>query len=111
MISDMPIVITLVDSNDKRIRGIPDPWGSFFDAAGHFDRLVGEAPALPIWNSLDPDALVLIDRDGAKQLIEELPTILAKARPGLESRGLERLRILAQICASSEALHLVARGD
>jgi hypothetical protein len=39
MMSEMSIVIAWVDANGRRIRGILDPWGSFFDAAGDFDRL------------------------------------------------------------------------
>jgi hypothetical protein len=107
----MGIVFTLIDQDGRKIRSIPDGAGSIFDAAGGLDRLIDYHSPLPIWQSLNPDGTVLIDPQGARKLLDELPELTKLAKDRIELLGFERLRILADICANSESLRLSADGD
>jgi hypothetical protein len=111
MIVGMSIRITVVDSQGSQIRSIPEPNGTIFDAAGGFDRLLEEGPSTSIWSSIDPNGTVLIDRSGAKELLKELSLIIELAKTGIETQGLTRLRLLAGMCAGSEALFLKVEGN
>jgi hypothetical protein len=105
------VIVTLVDSEGRRIRSIPDSSGSIFDAAGDFDDLLDCDSSLPIWRTLDPFGEVLIDRSGALKLLEELPKILKMSNSRIATLGMERLQMLANMCAHSEALYLKSEGD
>lgn len=108
----MPIRVTVVDSQGAQIRSIPEPNGTVFDAAGGFDRLLEDGLSTSIWDSLDINGTVLIDRSGARELLDALPSIMELAKTRIERQGLERLQLLAGMCVRSEAaLFLKAEGD
>jgi len=111
MIVGMPIRVTLVNSEGQQIRSIPEPAGTIFDAAGGFDRLLETDSPLSVWNTLDPFGEVFIDRSEALELLRELPEIKKMSNTRIETQGLERLHVLANMCAHSEDLLLKSQGD
>lgn len=107
----MPIVAVLYDDEGQQVRALPDPIGGTFDAAGDFDRLLGVDASLGVWSSLDPEGEVSLGADRARELLEELPTLIAASRPGVERRGLERLRVLSEHLAAEPSYVLTFLGD
>lgn len=101
----------LRDKADRTLRGLPDPAGGTFDAAGDFDSLVGADDDLPVWSSVDPYDDVTLTTPECGQLLGELSALSTRARPGTERRGLDRLRVLAERCSQDESLVLVFVGD
>jgi len=107
----VPIDVVLRDEGAKEIRGLADPAGGTFDAAGDFDRLLYVNPALRVWSTFDPDDDVTLRAAECSELLTELPHLLALAKPGTETRGLERLRVLAEHCVGLPGATLLVRGD
>jgi hypothetical protein len=89
---------------DGRAVTVPDPAGGTFDAAGDFDRLLpmrGPLPAepsslLPVLSRVNPDGGVEFNSEDMAAIVEETVSLQGKAKPGPESRGLARLRALAE---------------
>jgi hypothetical protein len=96
----VPIVCELVV--DGRAVTLPDPAGDTFDAAGGFDRLLPIRGALPpdptsdvpVLSRIDPDGEVEFTVKDIKAISAEIGILLARAKPGVETRGLNRLRVL-----------------
>ncbi len=107
----MPLDAVLYDEGGTQVRGLPDPSGGTFDAAGNFDGLVGVDPSLTVWSSLDPDGEVLVRQAQAASLLAELPCLLSVSKPGPERRGLERLRVLTERLADEPGYVLRLLGD
>lgn len=103
----VPIDVVLRDESAREVRGLPDPAGGTFDAAGDFDRLLDVDPSLRVWSAFDAEGDVTLS---AKEC-SELPRVLPLAKPGRESRGLERLRVLAERCVDLQGATLLVRGD
>jgi hypothetical protein len=80
----------------ERVRGLPDPDGGSFDAAGDFDRLVPpRGNAFALLGRVDPHGETWLGYGEMEQLIAEINLLLCDAMPGPEYRGLMRLRVLA----------------
>ncbi|WP_328475019.1 hypothetical protein OHA21_17060 [Actinoplanes sp. NBC_00393] len=93
------------------IRGLPDPAGGCFDAAGDFDRLLRERqPDCPLLSAVDPHGETSFGHHQMADLLGEIDGLLGLARPGPERRGLLRLRAMAERCGS-EQQRLVFVGD
>jgi hypothetical protein len=109
----MGVIAELQGPNGKALRGLPDPAGGVFDAAGDFDRLVTaeRRESLPVFGSIDLYGTTVLDRNLSTSLLDELPTLIADAAPGPECRGLQRLRVLAERCTDGSDLSLVFIGD
>ena len=98
----MPIRITLVSQG--RVVALPDPAGGQFDAAGNFDRLLPmenqlpmrQSPNLPLLSRIEAYVGVEFTSDEMVAVAEEAATLFDIAKPGPETRGLERLRSLAE---------------
>ena len=106
----MGVVATLL-SGAGAVRGLPDPNGGTFDAAGDFDRLLGERGGLPLWSSIDADATTVLESSQMPAFVEEIARIRAEANDGSEARGLDRLCVLAAKCQSDPTAQLVFDGD
>lgn len=107
----MAVHAELRDNADRTVRGLPDPAGGTFDAAGDFDGLIGADQALPVWSSVDLYDDVTLTSQECGQLLNELPTLSARARSEVERRGLDRLRVMTERCCQDEALVVVFVGD
>lgn len=100
-----------LDGEGRQVRGVNDPSGGSFDAAGDFDRLLDRVPAAVTWSSIDPYGITTFSRSQAAALLQELPTISKQARERSEQRGLARLAVLAALCDSDETMSLRFLGD
>jgi hypothetical protein len=91
---------------------LPDPAGGWFDAAGDFDRLIpADDASFPVLGRADPYGDVELASEEMPELIAEIDRVLSGARPGPESNGLARLRVLAALCAeTADSSLLFARG-
>lgn len=106
----MGVVATLL-SESGEVRGLPDPNGGTFDAAGDFDRLLGKRDGLPLWSSIDAYGTTAMEPIQMPAFVEELARIRPEARDGSEARGLDRLRVLATECQGNPTARLVFDGD
>ena len=102
-----------------RIVALPDPSGGMFDAAGDFDRLlpmenqlpVRDAPELPMLSRIEAYADVEFSSDDMVAVGKEAARLMQVAKPGPETRGLERLRVLAEHGAQVPGAVLRVEGD
>jgi hypothetical protein len=106
----MPMWVELRQVDSKPIRGLPDPSGGTFDAAGDFDRFL-ENPELPVLGAIDPYADTTLDVATMSGLLSDIAAALVTAKAGPESRGLLRLQTLATRCQNDSRLVLVFIGD
>ena len=109
----MGVAAVLVDDGGRERRGLADPAGGTFDAAGDFDRLLGdrELANLQVWTTIDVDGDTELSHDEAAQLLQELPDVFARSRQGPERRGLMRLQAICELCAASSRLGVRFIGD
>jgi len=105
------IVVTLVDSAGAEAFHYPDPAGGFFDAAGDFDRLVGQPGDWQAWGVINEYGVTRMGSEEAASLVTDLASLLTRAKDGPERRGLERLAIMAADCAADPGALLVFHGD
>jgi hypothetical protein len=106
----MGLVAELRRLDGTTIRDLPDPSGGTFDAAGDFDRLLGD-DAYPALAQIDPYAEETWDRNAMPGLLIDLTRALEDARPGPERRGLLRLRVVAELCRDDADLMFAFVGD
>lgn len=100
------------------MRGLTDPLGGTFDAAGIFDELLGgdETPRL---NALDPYADTSLPSNEMAALVAEVDAMLATipearqgpGRSGTAWRTLTRLRAMVERCAADSGSTLLVQGD
>ena len=95
----------------RPVTGLVDPSGGHFDSAGDFDRLIPADARSPLLSQVDPYGDLELARDLMPGLITEISALLSQAHTGPESRGLLRLRALAEACAATPDTTLVFRGD
>ena len=101
------------------MRRFPDPAArGTFDAAGDFDRFVNDSyggypqgVGLPILQSIDPYVDTEVHSEVMPALLNDIATALAVANDGPERRGLMRLRVMAETCASNPGSMLIWLGD
>jgi hypothetical protein len=107
----MPIDVRLLDEQGHQQRGLPDPAGGTFDAAGGFDRLLELGEALPVWSSVDRYDETRVTGSDVTALLDELDYLDSAADDGPERRGLARLRVMAARCRDDDRLALLFVGD
>jgi hypothetical protein len=95
----------------RPVTGLADPSGGHFDSSGDFDRLVPADARSPLLSQVDPYGDLELAPDLMPNLIAEITVLLSQARTGPESRGLLRLRALAEACAEISDATLIFRGD
>ncbi len=106
-------------ADGRRIRGLPDPSGGSFTAAGDFDRFINEDypghPAdlvLPVLGTVDTYGVTGMGSELMSGLLGDIATVLPLAKAGSsEMRGLLRLRVMAEWCASRPSASLIWTGD
>lgn len=114
----MGFCITLRDAGGAVVRGLTDPLGGTFDAAGDFDELLGKN-ATPMLNSLDPHADTAISSSEMASLAAEVDVLLATipetgqcgGRRGAAWRGLMRFRAMVEHCSADRRSTLLFQGD
>jgi hypothetical protein len=104
------IQVTLRRADGRPLRGLADPNGGTFDAAGDFDDMLG-SPDLPVLGGMDPYGETTFDARQTIALIADVDSALGHAKPGPETRGLHRLRAMAEMCQTDESLTLHVLGD
>lgn len=113
----MGIWVELRDETGRAVRGLPDPSGGTFDAAGDFDRFIDHPPydqvaaGLPVLQSIDPYDDTYMPSGVMARLIADVVTALPLVNDGPERRGLLRLRVLAERCSRLPESSLVWIGD
>lgn len=106
----MPIVAILRNDRGEQQRGLDDPNGGTFDAAGDFDRLIpSDDPSYHLIGYIDPYGDTVFNGRQMTELLGDLDR-LQTAKP-VESRGLERLRRLAELCRDGVDLYVWFIGD
>jgi hypothetical protein len=63
------------------------------------------------WSAIDPYDTTTFSGPEASALLQELPVLVREANEGAENRGLARLTLLAQLCASNTGMTLRFVGD
>lgn len=106
----MGIDVTLRRGDGQPLKGLPDPTGGTFDAAGDFDDLL-ESSTLPVLGSFDPYGQITLDSQSMEALIVDVDTALNQPGTGSQARGLRRLRVMAEMCRADESLTLHVMGD
>ena len=76
------------------VRGLPDPSGGTFDAAGDFDRLLG-LPDGTSFSRIDPYSDTSFTAEELSELLAAISHHLAFDLSGTERRGLLRLEAMA----------------
>ena len=107
----MGVYAIVLDLDGREIRGLTDPAGGTFDAAGDFDRLLDRVPSAVTLATVDPYGDRSLSRDDAAALLRELPAVFQQAQEGPERRGVARLAVLAALCESDPSLTLRFIGD
>lgn len=114
----VPMYVELRDSDGRAARGLPDPSGGTFDAAGDFDRFFDESYfghrkdfGLSILSEVDPYAMTDMHGDRMAALLEDIVKAIPEAKAGPELRGLLRLQVMAEACAADPNSKLVWMGD
>jgi hypothetical protein len=110
--------VELRDGEGRVMRGMPDPSGGRFDAAGDFDRFFDESYAghisdlrLGTLGKVDPYAATEMRPDRMRLLLADIELALPAAKPGPERRGLLRLKAMAETCAALPKSTMVWIGD
>jgi hypothetical protein len=114
----VPIYVELRDCDGRQLRAMPDPSGGTFDASGDFDRFIDESYfghvtslELSTMQSVDPYADTEMSSEVMPALLGDIAKVLPLAKEGPESRGLLRLRVMAERCATQPGSTLVWFGD
>ena len=86
----MGVVATLVDANGGQVRGLPDPAGGTFDAAGDFDRLLSE-PVRQLRTLCDVDLYgsTAFTRVHMDDIVSDIEILETAGVSSIERRGLE----------------------
>lgn len=114
----MGFYIVLRDGDDVPVRRMTDPFGLTFDASGDFDELL-DAKMSPRLARLDPHATTTVHSSEAADLVGEVDALLAsvpedaksKGRNGQAWRGLNRFRVMLDLCRADSTSALVIVGD
>jgi hypothetical protein len=106
----VPIWVELRTSRGDALRGLPDPSGGTFDAAGDFDRLLARADG--ILRSVDPYGNTTFNALQMADLLAEIARLVESADvSALERQGLDRLRVIGEQCRDGTHLHVWFIGD
>ena len=109
----MGVEASLISEDGRRVTGLEDPAGGTFDEARGFDRLLsGPCDDLEYLGRVSVDGVTTLEREDMKGLVAEIDSVVESvALQPEESRGLQRLRVLALECAARGRLVLVFVGE
>jgi hypothetical protein len=106
----VPIRVELRTERGEPVRGLSDPSGGSFDAAGDFDRLLPRAEGVLRYVDLYGDTI--FNTVQATDLLQDVERLAQSADvTPVEQRGLERLRVLAERCRDGVHLYVWFIGD
>lgn len=106
----MPVWVELRRADSTPVRAVEDPSGGKFDAAGDFDRFIGQR-VLAVLAGIDPHGDNSLKPSDMTELLSDITIVLGDAKHGPETRGLLRLRDLAQLCRDQESSRPFFVGD
>ena len=114
----MGLYVTLRGGDGAEVRGIPDPFGGTFDAAGDFDELLGTG-ASALFDAIDPYDVTTFASSEMSTFAARVDALMAtipedakaRGRKGTAWRGLTRLRLMVELCGSDDRLTLHFFGD
>jgi hypothetical protein len=109
----MGVVATLIHPDGRPVTRLDDPAGGTFDAAGNFDRLLGQPDAhLAVLGRVDIYGVTTLEEADMDGLIDDIDRLIASGTlEPVESRGLQRLRLMAEACGRGGNLQVVFTGD
>ena len=116
----MPITIELRNERGEVVRGLDDPAGGTFDAAGGIDGLLPLAPELPLPPSaelftllryVDPYGDTVFNQPQMVDLLSDIEVAARSELTAIQRRGLDRLRVMAKRCKGSAHLYIWFIGD
>ena len=113
----MPIVFRLLA--DGQVVTLPDPAGGQFDAAGDIDRLLPLPTELPLERGFNLEVLgrveafedVYFTAADMVGIVSDTRALLVLARSGPETRGLDRLRTMAEEAQRLPGAVIKSLGD
>ena len=106
------IEVHLRDERGGTVRGLPDPAGGTFDAAGDFDGLIPyEDRSFRLLCYVDPYGDTVFNTVQMADLLIELERLAALDPTPIEMRGLERLRVIAKRCRDEPHSYVWFIGD
>jgi hypothetical protein len=105
--------------NGDVVRGLDDPAGGTFDAAGDFDGLLPLALSLPpppadayrLLRYVDPDRNTIFNAYQMDDLLRDLDIADGLVRTPQQRRSLDRVRVMAHRCKDGVDLYLWFVGD
>lgn len=102
--------IELRTERGETVRGLDDPSGGTFDAAGDFDRVLTQTGGLLRY--VDPYGDTVFNTIQAADLVGEVEQIMTMPDlTRIESRGLGRLKVMAERCRDGVHLYIWFIGD
>jgi hypothetical protein len=108
----MGIVAELRDEHGGVIRGLADPAGGTFDAAGDFDRLLSDDdPSFAVLRCVDRYGDTVLNSLQMPDLLADLDRLGKTDLQSAEHRGLARLRAIAECCRDGAHLYVWFVGD
>lgn len=113
----MPIVAELLDPDGQVVRGMEDPAGGTFDAAGDFDDLLplvasqDHGASCQVVGSVDPDAVLDVRSNQMDDLLMDIIAMAELATNPRARRGLDRLRVMAERCKQAQGTRIRFVGD
>ena len=106
----VPMWIELRTERGETVRGLDDPSGGTFDAAGDFDRVLTQTGGLLRY--VDPYGDTVFNTIQAADLVGEVEQIMTMPDlTRIESRGLGRLKVMAERCRDGVHLYIWFIGD
>ena len=110
--SAMPIRAELRDERGNAIRGLDDPSGGTFDAAGDFDRLLAAgSPTCRLLHYVDPYGDTMFNSVQMSDVLDDIERLGQQELKPTERRGLDRLRAMCHRCRDSVHLYVWFIGD
>jgi hypothetical protein len=116
----VPIRVELRTERGEVVGDLDDPAGGTFDAAGDFDGVLPQVPALPpppvnetftLLRYVDPYGNTVFNRGQMDDLLRDIEVATTRQLTPVQRRGLDRLRVMAHRCKDSVHLYVWFIGD
>lgn len=108
----MGVEAYLRTESGEAIRGLPDPAGGTFDAAGDFERLIPyEDRSFRLLCYVNPYGDTVFNTVQMEDLLGDLERLAALNPKPIEKRGLDRLRVISERCRSEPHEYVWFVGD
>ena len=108
----MGICVVLKDESGGRLRGLADPAGGTFDAAGDLDRVLPDDDnSFALLRYIDRYGDTVFNWMQMPDLLTDLDRLALVELKPVARRGLDRLRVMAEQCRAGPHLYLRFIGD